>query len=104
MAENAEFEHGMQELERAKRMRASGGMLRGGVVGGAGYGLAAYGSPIGAVTGVQQPTPPQPPEQPLGEQFSGDMMSAPDGGGDAAAGGGAGDAGGAGDGGGGVSG
>lgn len=74
----AEFAQGMQELDRALELRKRRATLRGTrVLGGVGiyYGLAAYGSPIGAVTGVQTPTPVEPVEQPLGPQFGEGAMS-----------------------------
>lgn len=70
MGSTGEFVHGAQELEAAKAMRRRPGRpLRGAT--GITYGLAAYGSPIGAVTGVQVPAPAA-VEMPMQtEQFSG---------------------------------
>lgn len=70
-SESVEFANGAAELEQARQLRARAGGLRGarGVGTGVTYGLAAYGHPLGAITGVQQPF--QSTEMPLGEQFGG---------------------------------
>lgn len=61
-----EFAHGALELSEHRKhmlsLRAGAGMP----VGGPSYGLSAYGSPIGSVTGVQQPGAPTQPTPPAG--------------------------------------
>lgn len=82
-SESTEFANGSGELDRARRLRARAGSLRG-AVGGVYYGLSAYGSPIGNVTGINQGAAPA-AEAPLGEQFAGgDAAGGGDGGGTAA--------------------
>lgn len=81
--ESDEFAHGASELSRMRREKQlhlrAGGM--GPNVAGVGYGISSYGSPIGSVTGVQQPgmgidpaaaTPPVSPDQ-----FGGITTAAP---------------------------
>lgn len=81
MSEVAEFANGAAELKKAQSLRGRTGNLRaaGGGVVGVSYGLSAYGSPIGAVTGIQQPT--SAPAVPLGEQWGGGMTGGDSGGG-----------------------
>lgn len=80
-SETAEFATGASALAKARQLRARAGSLRAGRgVGGVTYGLAAYGYPLGAITGVQGPTT-APVEQPLGEQFTGGESTGGDGGG-----------------------
>lgn len=68
-SETAEFANGATELAKAKSLRSRAASLRGGV-GGMYYGLSAYGSPIGNVTGISQGAAPA-AEAPLGEQWGG---------------------------------
>lgn len=64
-SETLEFANGANELEAAQELRKHPGQLRGGggyVTPAISYGLGAYGSPIGAVSGVQSPSAAVPPE------------------------------------------
>lgn len=63
-------------LNQAKKLRGRAPQLRAGfgAVGGVGYGLSAYGSPIGTVTGVQQPPPPAEGGITPGEAMSSDQF------------------------------
>ena len=82
--ENDEFSHGASEFARMRRekqlhLRASGMGLG---VAGLGYGISSYGSPMGAVTSVQQPVlgagvsaTTAPPVSPM--QFAGITTAAP---------------------------
>lgn len=76
-SEAAEFAGGASALEKAKRLRRRGASLRGSGgygVPGVWFGLGAYGSPIGAVTGVQQPTPPAEAGTTPGDAMSADQF------------------------------
>jgi len=87
-SESMEFANGARALDAAKKLRGRVGQLRAGFGGlGVSYGLGAYGSPIGAVTGVQSPT--EPGSTTGGGATTGDAMSTDQfgGGGDAVAGG-----------------
>lgn len=81
--DNDEFAHGASELSRMRRdkqlhLRANG---MGSGIAGVGYGISSYGSPMGAVTGVQQPgmgvdtSATAPPVNP--DQFGGSTTPAP---------------------------